>query len=243
MIRRYRALPLLLLATAAVTHAQTLEGSLAAELNIGPDGASAQAVLSGSAGAGIPLPSVALGIAPGEPVLIVNTDLNVVAIAGGAIEDATGGIIPDGAAQSVIRAGISGGDVVEVITTQAADIVARAVEEQSGGFVPASTARTVISTALDGGDVGDAVVEVAFDLIVEEAARLLAGQLGSAVQSVTAGVVDANTVEQLFNGAVRGQNLGPIFRGAVRRRIGALGQNAGNNNPVVIVNVATQAQP
>ena len=238
-----QVIALLLLGASSTVRAQTLEGSLAAKLNIGADGVSAQAVLSGSAGVGVPLPSVALRLAPGEPVLIVNTDLNVVAVAGGAIEDATGGIIPNGAAQSVIRAGISGGDVVQVITNEAAGIVAQAVEEQSGGFVPAAAARTVIATALGGGDVGDTLAQVAFDLVLEEATRLLAGQVGSAVRNATGGFVDADTVEQLFNGVVRGQNLGPVFRDALRRRIGALGQNGGNNNPVVIVNVAAQAAP
>ena len=223
--------------------AQPLEGSLAAELGISANGVTAQAVFSGSAGVGIPLPNVALGIAPGEPVLVVNTDLNIVAIAGGSIEDATGGVVPSGAAQNVIRAGLSGGDVVQVITNEAADIVARAVEEQSGGFVPASAARTVIDTAISGGDVGDAVARAAFDLVVEEAARLLGGQVGSAVQTATGGLVDADTVKALFNAGVRGQNLGPVFRDALRRRVGALGQNNGNNNPIVIVNAIPQNTP
>ena len=226
----------LVLLCSSTLRAQTLEGSLAAELGISANGVTAQAVFSGSAGVGIPLPSVALGIAPGEPVLIVNTDLNIVAIAGGAIEDATGGVIPEGAAQNVIRAGISGGDVVRVITDQAADIVARAVEEQSGGFVPASATRTVVDAAINGGDVGDALARVAFDLVVEEAARLLAGQVGTAVRNATGGFVDADTVTALFNAGVRGQNLGPVFRDALRRRVGSLGQNNGNNNPIVIVN-------
>lgn len=236
-----------ILATAFVAprsaHAQALEGSLAAELNIDASGVSAQAVFSGSAGVGIPLPSVALGIAPGEPVLVVNTDLNIVDIAGGAIEDATGGVIPEGAAQNVIRAGISGGDVVQVITNEATNIVAQAVAEQTGGFVPASAARTVITTAVNGGDVGDALARVAFDLVVEEATRLLAGRVGSAVSAATGGFVDAQTVSNLFNRAVRGQSLGPVFRDALRRRIGGLGQGNGNNNPIVIINAALQAAP
>ena len=222
--------------------AQALEGSLAAELNIDANGAGAQAVFSGSAGSGIPLPSVALGIAPGEPVLIVNTDLNVVAVAGGAIEEASGGVIPSGAAQRVIRAGLSGGDVVNVISNQAADIVAQAVEQQSGGFVPAPAARTVLTTAINGGDVGDAVVRVAFDLVVAEASRVLGGAVGQAVSNATGGLLDAATVTELFNRGIRGQSLGPAFRAALRRRIASLGQG-GNNNPVVIVNVAAQGAP
>jgi len=201
------------------SRAQTLEGSLAAELNIGADGITAQAAFSGSAGVGIPLPGIALGIAPGEPVLIVNTDLNVVAIAGGVIESATGGVIPGGAAQNVIRAGLSGGDAAQVISTQAANIVARAVEQQSGGFVPASATRTVLTTAINGGDVGDAIEGVVFDLVVREATRLIAGEFGRAVQNATVSIVDADTVEDLFNRAVRGQDLGPLFRGALRQRI------------------------
>ena len=230
---------------ASGTQAQTIDGSLADALNI--DANSAAAVFSGSAGTGIPLPSAALGLAPGEPVLILNTDLNIVAVAGGAIEDATGGVVPSGSAQSVIRAGISGGDVVATITNEAADIVATAVEQQSGGFVPASAARSVIATAVNGGDVGDALEAAVFGLIVDEAARLLAGQVGQAVQSATAGFIDPNTLERLFNGAVRGQNLEAVFSDAFRRRIGSLGQipngGAGGNNPVVIVNVAAQSTP
>lgn len=233
----------LLLGAGLSARAQSIEGSLAAELGIDANGIAAQAVFSGSAGVGLPLPSVALGIAPGEPVLVVNTDLNVVAIAGGAIEDATGGVVPSGSAQNVIRAGISGGAVVDVITNEAADIVARAVEQQSGGFVPASAARGVIATAIDGGDVGDAIVRVAFDLVVEEAGRLLAGQLGTAVSEATRGFLDAQAVRDLFNRAVRGQNLGPVFRDALRRRAGGVGQQGGGNNPVVIVNAALQAAP
>lgn len=210
------------LSVSFASRAQTIEGSLAAELNIGADGIAAQAVFSGSAGVGIPFPSIALGIAPGEPVLIVNTDLNVVTVVGGAIESATGGVIPDGAAQSVIRAGLSGGDIVQVISNQAAGIVAEAVERQSGGFVPASATRTVLATAINGGDVGDAVERVAFDLVANEATRLLAGELGRAVQDAVVGFVDADAVEDLFNDAIRGQNLEPLFRDAVRRRTGEL---------------------
>lgn len=226
----------LLIATSTVARSQVIEGSLAAELQIGADGIAAQAVFSGSAGVGIPLPSVALGIAPGEPVLFLNTDLNIVAIAGGALEDATGGVIPNGAAQSVIRTGLSGGNVVQAITNQASAVVARAVEKQSGGFVPAATTRAILTTATSGGDVGDALESALVGIVVEEAKRLIAGQLGSAVQAATAGFVDSNTVERLFNGAVNGRDLGPLFRDALQQRIGSIGQ--GNNNPVVIVNVA-----
>ena len=173
------ALAVCLSASGPIT-AQTIEGSLAAELNIDADDIAAQAVFSGSAGVGIPIPSVALGIAPGEPVLIVNTDFNIVTVAGGAIESATGGVIPSGAAQNVIRASLNGDDVVRVITNEAADIVAKAVEEQSGGFVPASVTRAVINTAINGGDVGDAIERVVVDLVLDEAKRLLAGQVGRA---------------------------------------------------------------
>ncbi|MGI9236447.1 MAG: hypothetical protein ACR2QZ_03580 [Woeseiaceae bacterium] len=210
------------LSVSFASRAQTIDGSLAAELNIGADGVSAQAVFAGSAGVGIPLPGIALGVAPGEPVLIVNTDLNVVTVVGGAIESATGGVIPDGAAQSVIRAGLSGGDVVQVIANQAAGIVAEAVQRQSGGFVPASATRTVLATAINGGDVGDAIELVAFDLVANEATRLLAGEVGRAVQDAVVGFVDADTIEELFNGAIRGQDLEPLFRDAIRRRTGEL---------------------
>lgn len=228
-----------------MARAQTIEGSLAAELNLDANGIAAKTVFSGSAGVGIPLPSAALGIAPGEPVLIVNTDLNIVAIAGGAIDSASGGVIPNGAAQSVIRAGQSGGDAVQVIASQGANIVAAAVEKQSGGFVPASAARAIITTAINGGDIGDALERAAFDLVVEEARRLLAGRVGSAVTNATGGLADSATVEGLFNGAVRGRDPGPLFRDALQRRIGSLGQNAGNNNrnSAVIINAAVQATP
>ena len=216
--------------------AQTvIEGSIADQLGIG-NGAGARAVLAGSAGVGIPLPSAALGIAPGEPVLLINTDLNVVALAGGAIEDASGGVIPSGAAQSVIRAGADGGDVVQAITNQAASIVARAVEEQSGGFVPASAARAVLSAAINGENIGAALQRVAVDIIVDEATRLVAGELGSAVRNATSGFVDSGSVERLFNDAVNGRNLKPAFRAALERRIGSLTQP--QQNPAVIVNIA-----
>jgi len=228
----------LFMTTSGVSNAQAIDGSLAAELGIDASGVSAQAVFSGSAGVGIPLPSIALGIAPGEPVLIVNTDLNIVAVVGGAIENATGGIVPEGAAQSVIRAGLSGGNVTQVILNEAAGIVAEAVQEQSGGFVPASASRAVLTTAINGGDVGDALARVAFDLVVEEAASLLAGEVGTAVQNATGGLVDVNTIKFLFNGVAQGRNLVPLFRDALRRRIRNPAQNAGNNNPVVIINAA-----
>ena len=216
--------------------AQTIDGSLAAELGVTADGA--QAVFSGSAGVGIPLPSVALGIAPGEPTLLVNTDLNIVAIAGGAIEDATGGVVPSGAAQSVIRTGISGGDVVAAIENQAARIVAQAVEEQSGGFIPASAAQAVVQTAINGGDVRDALEGAVASIVIDEATRLVGGRIGRAVQDFSNGFIDAATVERLFNGALNGQALGPLFRQALRQRLGSLRQGNVNQNPVLIVNVA-----
>ena len=234
----FAAAAVLFIATSTAARSQVIEGSLAAELQIGADGIAAQAVFSGSAGVGIPLPSVALGIAPGEPVLFLNTDLNVVAIAGGALEDATGGVIPNGAAQSVIRTGLSGGNVVQAITNQASGIVAQAIEKQSGGFVPAGTTRAILAAATNGGDVGQALEGAFVGLVVNEAKRLIAGQLGSAVQTVTAGFVDSNTVERLFNGAANGRDLGPLFRDALQRRIGSIGQGNNNQNPVVIVNVA-----
>lgn len=202
--------------------AQTVQGSVAAELNIGvgTNGVTAQAALSGSAGVGIPLPSIALGIAPGEPVLLVNTDLNVVSVAGGAIESATGGVISSGAAQSVIRTGLSGGDVTQVIANQAASIVADAVAQSSGGFIPASATRTVLTAAIDGGDIRDALEQVLFDLIVDEALRLLAGQLGSAVQDLSGGFIDSNVIENLFNGVVNGGNPGDLFLQALQQQFG-----------------------
>lgn len=223
--------------------AQTLEGSLADELGISANGGAAQAVFSGSAGVGIPLPNIALGIAPGEPTLLVNTDLNIVAIAGGAIEDATGGVVPSGAAQSVIRTGLSGGDVVAVIENQAARIVAQAVEEQSGGFIPASAARAVVQTAINGGDVRDALESAVTNIVIDEATRLIGGRVGRAVQDLSNGLVDAATVERLFNGALSGQNLGPLFRQALQQRLGSLRQGNANQNPVLIVNVAAGQRP
>jgi len=202
MVARLALVLMVLLGSAPAVRAQALEGSVAAELGISADGVTARAQFSGSAGVGIPLPGVALGIAPGEPVLIVNTDLNIVAVVGGAIESATGGVIPDGAAQSVIRAGLSGGDVVQVITNEATDIVAQAVERQSGGFVPASVTRTVLTTAINGGDVGDALESVVVDVVVNEATQVLAGAIGSAVQDSTGGFVNSNTVEAIFNRAI-----------------------------------------
>lgn len=231
-----KALALFALGTLSA-NAQTIDGSLADVLGIGADGAAAASVFSGSAGAGIPLPSLALGIAPGEPVLIVNTDLNIVTVAGGAIESATGGVIPDGAAQRVIRASLSGSNIVNVISNEAAGIVANAVQQQSGGYVPAAAARTVIDAAINGDDIGNALERATFDLIVDEATRLLAGDVGTAVQAATGGFIDAQTATALFNGAVRGRALGPIFRDALRRRAGGIGQGNGNN-PIVIVNAA-----
>lgn len=227
-------------AAPVVTRAQAIEGSLAAELGIGTDGIAAQAVFSGTAGVGIPLPAVALGIAPGKPALFVNTDLNIVAIAGGAIEGATGGVIPNGAAQSVIRTGLSDGNVVQSIANQAAGIVAQAIDEQSGGFVPASATRAVLAAAINGSDVDDAIERALVGVVIDEATRLIAGQLGSTVQNATRGFVDTNTVERLFNGATNGRDLGPLFRDALQQRIGSIGQ--GNNNPVLIVNIAA-SQP
>ena len=220
----------------STANAQSIPGSLADQLGIGADAATAAAALSGTGGVGIPISSTALGILPGEPVLIVNNDVNAIAVVGGAIEERTGGVVPSGAAQNVIRAGISGGDVVDVIVSEGAGIVAQAVEEQSGGFIPASASRPVIQTAINGGDVGDALVNAAFDRIVQEAERLLVGQVGTAVQNATSGIVDVQTVTDLFNGAVQGQRFEPLFRNALRQRLQRLQQQNGNNNPIVIVN-------
>lgn len=236
------SLAAVLLAASSV-QAQSVSGSLAAELDI-DGGATVAAALSGTAGAGIPLPSLALGIAPGEPTLMVNTDLNVVAIAGGAIEEATGGVVSSGAAQNVIRTGISGGDVAQVIANEAAGFVAQSVEESSGGFIPAASTRAVLAAAINGDSVSDALEEAIFDVVVEEGVRLLAGEVGRAVQEASGGFVDGDIVEDFFNDAANG-GVGDAFLDALRaqfgRRLDTL-QGNGNNNPVLIANVASPAQ-
>jgi len=194
--------------------AEALPGSMGAQLSleIGPDGrVAANADFVGQTGTGIPLPGFTVGIAPGEPILLSNLDLNVVGIAAGQIEELSGGTINAGAAQEVINTGLSGGDVEEAIVQRAVPLVASALEDASGGFLPADAVESVLSAAVGPGSVEDAVVDALIDIVIDEAIALLAGAVGTAVQNGTSGIVSEAAVRRVFTGLANGEDLDELL--------------------------------
>ena len=189
-------------------------GSIATELGltIGPDGrVQASAAFSGRTGVGIPLPAFTVGIAPGEPVVLSNLDLNAVAIAGGVIAEATNGAINTDLARRVINTGLSGGNVADVISVEAAKLIAIGLDDASGGFIPQGISRRLISAAVRGDDVEDVLVGVVFELVLAEARRLLAGEVGTAVQQASSGIITPDDLQLIFDNARNGQNLGDLL--------------------------------
>ena len=186
--------------------AAPVPGSLGDTLNVGVNNAGQvqrSAALSGPSGSGVVLSGYSLGIDSGEALVLKNQSLDPATVVGNAVENFTGSEIAGGAAVRVVNTGLAGGAISGALLDELTTLVANGLDEHSGGYIPSNVSTPIIRGVLNGDDVEGLVEDTVLTLVLDEAERLVVGQLGTRIQNASGGRITAERVREAFRRATR----------------------------------------